>query len=424
MTTEPTIACPHCNEEIRLTESLAAPLIEATRADYEARLTAKENDMATREAALQDERRAIKKAQKAIDDQVAEKLRAERPAIAEEEKRNARALAADEVKEKEKKLATLEELIKRKDKKLEEAQNTEAEMLKTQRALEEKERELDLTIEKRVSAEAAEIRKKASKDADEEARLKVAEKEETIAAMGRQIEDLKRKAEQGSQQLQGEAQELVLEEALQGLFPYDVIEPVPKGEFGGDVLQRVASPSGKSCGTMLWESKRTKNWSDGWLQKLRGDQRTAKAEIAVLVTQTLPKGLDTFGQVDGVWVSAQRYALPLAIVLRQSLVELHNARRAQVGQESKMELVYQYLTGPKFKHRIEAIVEKFSDMRDDLHRERKFMQQQWAKRDTQLHGVIDTTVGLHGDLQGIAGAALQEIDGLETPLLESDAGEP
>jgi len=237
--------------------------------------------------------------------------------------------------------------------------------------------------------------------------------------MQRQIEELRRKAEQGSQQLQGEAQELELESLLRTKFTRDTIEPVPKGEFGGDVLHRVIGPLGQLCGTILWESKRTKNWSDGWLPKLRDDQRTAKAEIALLVSQVLPKGVEAFDFIDGVWVTESRCAIPVAIALRQSLVELATARQGGEGQKTKMELVYQYLTGPRFRHRVEAIVEKFEDMQADLDKERKTMTRLWAKREEQIKGVIETTVGMYGDLQGIAGRTMQEIEGLETRLLES-----
>jgi hypothetical protein len=238
--------------------------------------------------------------------------------------------------------------------------------------------------------------------------------------MQRQIEDLKRKAEQGSQQLQGETLEVELEGLLRARFPLDSIEPVPKGEFGGDVIQRVVGPTGAASGVILWESKRTKNWSDGWLAKLRADQRTAGAEIAILISIALPKDIASFGQIDGVWVTELRYAEPLAIALRQTLIEVHSARLIQAGQSTKMELVYQYLTGPKFRHRIEAIVEKFSDMQDDLAKEKKAMMRLWAKRDAQIQAVIESTVGMYGDLQGIAGQAMQEIEGLTVPMLEND----
>jgi hypothetical protein len=236
--------------------------------------------------------------------------------------------------------------------------------------------------------------------------------------MQRQIEDLKRKAEQGSQQLQGEVQELELEELLRSKFPMDSVEPVAKGEFGGDVLHRVFGPTGKPCGTILWEIKRTRNWSDAWLPKLRSDQRSAKAEVALIVSHALPKGVETFDFIDGVWVTSLRCAMPVAIALRESLIGLSAARQAGEGQMSKMELVYQYLTGPRFRHRVEAIVEKFSEMHADLERERKAMTRLWAKREEQIRGVIESTAGMYGDLQGIAGQTLQEIEGLELQLLD------
>jgi hypothetical protein len=254
----------------------------------------------------------------------------------------------------------------------------------------------------------------------DEQTLKVMEKEQTITAMQKQIEDLKRRAEQGSQQLQGEVQELELENLLRVKFPFDSIEPVPKGEFGGDVLHRVVGSGGQSGGTILWEFKRTKNWSDGWLVKLRDDQRTAKAEIAVIVSQTLPKGVETFEMVDGVWVTHPRAALPVAMILRQSLLELALARQSSEGQQTKTEMIYQYLTGPRFRQRVEAIVEAFSTMQEDLDKERRVIMKQWAKREEQIERVMGATVGMYGDLQGIAGKSLQEIEGLELLTLEDE----
>jgi hypothetical protein len=239
-------------------------------------------------------------------------------------------------------------------------------------------------------------------EAEESLKLKVAEKEQQISSMQRQIDELKRKAEQGSQQLQGEVLELELEATLRAHFPVDRIEPVGKGEFGGDVLQGVVSPVGQACGALLWETKRTKNWADGWLAKLRADQRAAGAELAILVSNALPKEVDTFGYVDGIWVTDFRFVVPLGVALRQSLVEIASARQAQDGQETKMELVYQYLTGPKFKHRVEAIVERFADMQADLDRERKAMTRLWAKREAQTCVTQARTNQFGRDTQGAA----------------------
>lgn len=419
MTIEPTITCPNCSTEIKLTESLAAPLIQATRKEYEARIAQQETVVAQREEEIRKAKKDIEDAQARIDEQVSEKLRAERASIIEEEKKKAKLAAASDMEDKVRELSELQAVLKDRDEKLKEAQKAQAELLRKQRELDDAKRELDLTVEKRVQKSVAQVREKAKAEVEEVLKLKVTEKEEQIASMQRQIEDLKRKAEQGSQQLQGEVLELALEETLRTKFPFDSIEPVGKGEFGGDVLQRVVSSTGTTCGAILWETKRTKNWSDGWLAKLRNDQRAAQADLAIIISEALPKGIDTFGPVDGVWVTGGQYYVPLAIALRQSLIEINNSKIAREGQHTKMELVYDYLTGPRFRHRIEAIVEKFSDMQADLDRERKAMTRLWAKRETQIQGVIESTVGMYGDLQGIAGQAIQKIEGLEIPLIDS-----
>ena len=305
--------------------------------------------------------------------------------------------------------------------KLADAQKSQADLLRKQRELADAIREVDLTVEKRVQEGLSATREQAKKEAEEGLKLKVMEAEQTISSMQKQIEDLKRKAEQGSQQLQGEVQELELEALLRAKFARDTIEPVPKGEHGGDALQHVAGPNGQPCGTIIWESKRTKNWSDGWLTKLREDQRAAKAEIAVIVSQSLPKGVDTFGLIENVWVTHTKTVLPVAVTLRHTLIEVASARQASEGQQTKTEMIYQYLTGPRFRHRVEAIVEAFSSMQEDLDKEKKAIIKQWAKREEQIDRVMQATAGMYGDLQGIAGKTIQEIEGLELRALEAPA---
>ncbi|MES1999831.1 MAG: DUF2130 domain-containing protein [Pseudomonadota bacterium] len=415
--TEPTIICPNCKTEIKLTESLAAPLIAATRQQFEQQLAQKDTDIAKREQAMRDKEKQLNDARHKLDDQVADQvaagLKAERARIIVEESRKAKLASATELENKVRELGDLQEVLKARDEKLAEAQKAQVELIKKQRELDDAKRELDLTVEKRVQEGLDATRLKAKKEAEDEQKLKVMEKEQTIAAMQKQIEDLKRRAEQGSQQLQGEVHELELENLLRTKFPFDSIDPVPKGEYGGDVLHRVVGAGGQSGGTILWEFKRTKNWSDAWLVKLRDDQRTAKAEIAVIVSQILPKGVETFEMVEGVWVTHPRAALPVAMILRQSLLELALARQATEGQQTKTEMVYQYLTGPRFRQRVEAIVEAFSTMQEDLDKERKAIMKQWAKREGQIERVMGATVGMYGDLQGIAGKSLQEIEGLD-----------
>ena len=421
---QPTIQCPSCHSEIKLTDSLAAPLIEATRQEFQRKIAQNEAEIAKREAALQEEQAALVKAQETIQEQVQAKLKGERERIAAEEARKAKLLVGADFEQKVKELAELQEVLTDRNTKLAEAQKAQADLIRKERELDDSRREMELTIEKRVQDSLVGVRDKARVEAEEGLKLKVAEKEEVIAGMQRQIEELKRKSEQGSQQLQGEAQELELESVLRAKFPRDLIEPVPKGEFGGDILHRVISPGGLICGTILWESKRTKNWSDGWLAKLRGDQRMAKAEIAVIVSQTLPKDVETFGLAEGVWIAHPRFIAVLALALRQGLIETAASRIAGEGQQSKMELVYRYLTGPSFRHRIEAIAENFKDMQADLERERKAMTRLWAKREQQIRCMIDSTSGMYGDLQGIAGRTLVEIEGLEIKALPEGTSLP
>ena len=242
---DPIITCPKCKTEIKLTESLAAPLLESVRQQYENRLSEK-------------------------DVEFGEQLMAAHTAIATEEAKKARTLVATDLESKDKELAEVQEVLQQRESKLKEAQDAQAELIRKQRELDDAKREIELTIEKRVQDSLNTVRDKAKLEAEEGLKLKVAEKEQTIFSMQKQIEELRRKAEQGSQQLQGEVLELELESLLRDKFPRDAIEPVPKGEHGGDVLQTVNNSMSQSCGKILWESKRTKNWNDDWLAKLRG----------------------------------------------------------------------------------------------------------------------------------------------------------
>jgi hypothetical protein len=416
---DPTIICPKCKTSIKLTESLAAPIIEATRKEFEKQIAEKDESITKKEKALRRREEALSKEQESLDAIVEEKLKSEQARIAKEEARKAKLALAADIEEKDKKVTELEQTLKKRDEKLAEAQQAQAGLLKKQRELEDAKREIDLTIEKRVQESIGAARDQGRKQAEEQLKFKVMEKEQTIAAMQKQIEDLNRRAEQGSQQLQGEVQELELESILRSKFPHDIIEPVPKGEYGGDVLQKVMNAMGQQCGTIIWESKRTKSWSDTWLPKLREDQRAAKAEVAVIITQVLPKDVDTFDLIDGVWVTHPKSTLPVALVLRHALLDVATARNVSEGQQTKKDIMYQYLTGPRFRQRVQAIVEAFSSMNEDLDREKKVITKQWAKREEQIDRVMQSTVGMYGDLQGIAGKSLQEIEGLELRALEA-----
>ena len=235
--------------------------------------------------------------------------------------------------------------------------------------------------------------------------------------MVKQIEELKIKAEQGSQQAQGEVLEIELEQMLKSAFPYDIIEPVPKGIKGADVLQKVNNPMGQYCGTIIWESKRTKGWNDDWIEKLKDDQREIKADIAVLMSIVLPKEINGFSQFKGIWVTSFPLAVALAVALRANLIEVTCAKQAAVGKAEKMEAIYNYLSGAEFKQKVEAIVEAFVTMSADLSKEKAAMNKLWSKREQQIKKVIMNTARMYGDMQGIIGASLPEIKSLELKAL-------
>jgi hypothetical protein len=421
VSSDPLVKCPHCGAEIRLTESLAAPIVASIRAQFEERLENKDKEIAERELKIQDRANELAQREKSmgekISEQVKERLETERKALEKQEAERAKALYAREMEERDRTIRDITDRLKGQDEKLEKAQKEQAEYVKLKRELEDGRREMELTIQKKVSEQLADVRLRSLKEAEESLNLKISEKDQTIVSMQKTIEELKRKAEQGSQQLQGEVQELQLERILREKFVYDYIDPVPKGEHGGDVLQTVMH-NGQRCGTMLWESKRTKNWSGAWLPKLREDMRAAKADIAVLETQTMPREMENFGLLDGVWVVSPQDVVPVAHILRHTLIEVAGVKQASEGVKSKTELLYQYLTGPRFRQRVEAIVEAFSTMKDDLEKERKMILKQWAKREMQIDNVMNATSGMYGDLQGIAGQSLQEIDSLDLPAIE------
>ena len=312
-------------------------------------------------------------------------------------------------------MSDLKAQLEDRSKKLDAARTEELALRKRQRELEDKQASMQLEIARTLDAERIQIRQEAITTVAEEHRLKDAEKEKQLADMKKQIEELKRKAEQGSQQAQGEVMELELESVLQREFPFDKIEPVAKGTRGGDVMLRVHTQTGRFCGTILWETKRTKIWSDGWIQKLKDDQREAKADIAVIVSEALPKGFHHFRQVGSVWITDFNSVVGLALALRMSLIEVAKAREALVGKNEKMELVYNYLTSHEFRNRIEAIVESFKAMQGDLVTEKAAMEKVWARREKQITRIIANMSGMYGDIEGVSGTSLPSISLLELP---------
>jgi hypothetical protein len=301
--------------------------------------------------------------------------------------------------------------------KLTESQRAELEVRKQREALEIEKKELELTVMRTLDAERQQIRELTQKEDGERYWLKLAEKDKVIDDMRKQVEELRRKSEQGSQQLTGEVQEMELEATLRSRFSMDEFEPIAVGRAGGDLIHKVIGRGGMVCGTILWESKRTKSWQDGWLAKIRNDGRGANADLTVIVSAVLPKGLSNFDRIEDVWVSAFDCFVPLANALRLNLIQTSALQLAGQDRSGKTDRMYSYITGHDFKQRVAAIVEAYVGLRTDLEREKRSLTAFWAKRAKSLDLVLIGTAGLYGDLNGILGKSMPEIEGLEPPQL-------
>lgn len=400
------IKCPTCGTLIPISETLIQQITEQTKSKLGGEMAAAKKELMEREKELAKKEKDLLASKEEMDKELEMKLAERLSGVQAEAALKAKKEVALEIKD-------LKAQADEQSKKLQEAQTTELEFRKEKRELEEQRRNLDLEVERRLEKEVKTMRETTSQEMAEQHRLREAEKDKTIQDMLKQIEELKRKGEQGSQQAQGEVMELELEGFLKTNFPLDAIEPVPKGFTGADVLQRVHNRFGQFCGTIIWESKRTKAWSDGWLQKLKDDQREAKADIAIIVTDVLPKDMQNFGPRDGVWITNYRSLPGLATAIRTNIESLAEVRMAAVGKNEKMEVIYAYLTGPEFRQRMEAIVEAFAGMQQDLDKERRQTEKAWAKREKQIQRVLKNTAGMHGDMQGLIGASMQPIPALE-----------
>src|SRR5215471_10502234 len=345
------ITCPGCGEFIPISETIYHQVAERAERELKAKSVRQERALAEREKQLQAR-------EQDFDRQVQEQVKAvaaELQAKAEQQARQSVSLELEDLKRQ----------AADRDEKLRAAEQAELQLRKQKRDLEERERRLELDTARKLDDERRKIEEQAVKQADERHRLKDAEKDKQLHDALAVNEELRRKLQQGSQQTQGEVLERDLEELLQDAFPFDHIEPVPKGMNGADLIHRVHNKNGHCCGTIVWESKRTKAWSDGWLQKLKDDLRLGKGDLGGIVSEAVPKKKVQFAQLKGVWVTSRDCALNLAAALRGQLLEISTIKAAAVGKNEKMEILYRYLSGPEFKQRIEAMVEAFIGMQED-----------------------------------------------------------
>lgn len=421
-----TIQCPKCQTKIEITKAMTAQVESRIREELESEVDAKKAALEKEAKKLAQQKVALEKAESEVDQKVKDGVRegveagvaAQRAAIAAQARKKAEADLADERRADSERITELEG-------KLKQSKQTELDLRKRERTLEEEKASLELNVARRVKEETDAIRVAAKKQADDEHLLKDKETQEQNAALRRQVEDLKRKLEQGSQQAQGEALELVLEDVLARAFPRDEVVPVKKGVHGADVLQNVMDSSGVGglgCGSILFESKNARNWSPAWLPKLREDQRDAKAAIAVLVTEAMPPETQHITQIDGVWICTKACVVELARALRAGLVEVAKGRQAADGKQSKAERTYEFVTGTEFRQRIAGMVEPLLALRKGLDKERAAMERIWAAREEEIKAVVCGISGLYGTFQGIVGSTtLPTLEQMDLPRLEAGA---
>lgn len=306
--------------------------------------------------------------------------------------------------------------------KLKEAEDTELELRKQKNKLDEEKRTFELDKQRQLDTEREKIRQKTLEEAAESQRLKNKEYEKKIEDMAKAVEEAQRKATQGSQQLQGEILELDIEELFRKEFPGDTIEAIGKGVLGADIRQIVRSPRGMDCGHILWESKRTKAWKDDWINTLKENMRSEKANIPAIVSEVLPKEIKTgLGLYDGVWVTSPRLVIPLAMLLRKTLLDAARQKMIAQNKQSKAEDLYGYVTSHEFAQQVEAMVETYKEMAEQIIRERTAFEKNWKQREAQVNRLLSGVAGIYGSMQGIAGPALPTIKNLE---LTSGSDEP
>ena len=320
------------------------------------------------------------------------------------------------------KLELLKKETEEKSKLLNDLKRKEFEFIREKAEMESRERNFEIEKQKYFLEKSSEIENNVIKREQELFDLKLKEKETQMESMRKTIDDLKRKSEQGSMQLQGESQELLLEFILRENFPFDNIEEVGKGVEGADCIQIVRNNKGDECGRIIYESKRTKSWSNNWIDELKADMRNRSADVAILVTQTYPKGMSCFGEKDGIWICNFSEVISIACIIRSGIFKVFDIQKKEENKGEKMQMLYDYLTGLEFRGQVEAIAEGFLSMKNSITRERMQMEKIWKEREKQLEKVLINTSSLFGSVKGIAGTSIANIpllDGDENQLIEN-----
>jgi hypothetical protein len=407
-----TIDCPQCGTTINIEKVITGRLEAQYKEQLAKERTKIEQESAKKEALLLEKQNEFEDKVKKQNEIFQERLNKERDLIQAQLKEQ---LGTKIKEEFEQQLQAQKEELKEKSEVLSQYKAKEIELERLKRQVKEEKQNLELEFEKRIVKEREEYEEAIVRREVQRSELRLKEKDKQLEDQKKLIEEMKRKSEQGSMQMQGEVMELAIEEMIKREFPYDDVAEVGKGVRGADVLQTVRNEMNQACGVIIIESKRTKSFSNDWIPKLKDDMRSSGADIALLITEVLPKEIEKFGELNGVWICNYQDSLGLMYVLRQMIIKTHFSKLAKVNKSDKMELLYHFLTGDEFKNQVTAIVEGFTTMKEDLEREKRSMQSLWKRRDKQIEKVIDNTIDMYSSIKGIAGNAIQPISQLELP---------
>jgi len=402
------ITCPNCGHSFDVEEAISGKLEAHFKAEYEKKMADQAEKFHQERRKIEEEKRLFEERREKED----ERFKAELARQLQQERAKIEKNVSESVEEKMKSLQEENEQRKNENKRLKEK---EVALLKAEASLKERGEELNLQMEKQLLEKQKEIEEKARSKERETFELEKVKLLKQIEDNKKLAEEMKRKAEQGSMQLQGEVQELALEDLLSRAYPFDTIEEVPKGVRGADAIQIVVNSHQQQCGSIVYESKRTKHFANDWIDKLKQDQILCKADIAVIVTETYPADMDRFGEKDGVWICSFHEVKSLSFVLREMLIKTNSVALSQENKGEKMELLYAYLTSNEFVQNIKRIVENYDGMLNQLNSEKRAMHKIWAEREKRIWAVQENISALFGSIKGIAGQSLQTADVLQLP---------
>jgi len=417
MKNENQIKCPNCGTSIDVQDILSHQLEEEIKQKYQSQIAAEKKRYESQQEQLKQEKLDFEQKKKRENVLFQERLENQ----LKEDKKEIEAKLKLKLKEEQSdQFAALQKELNEKSEQVKELNRSKAEIEKLKREKNELKEAAEAEAQKKLNEILVAEKEKIKKSEEDKNELRFKEMQKQLEDQKKLTEEMKRKQEQGSMQLQGEVQELAIEEWLAAQFPLDTIEEIKKGARGGDCIQIVHTRTEQNCGTIYYESKRTKDFQPSWIEKFKADIRDRGANIGVLVTEVMPSDMDRMGLKDGIWICNYDEFKGLCAVLREGILQVNNAIITQENKGDKMDLLYDYLTSNTFRMQIEAIVEGFTQMKSDLESEKRSMQRIWKQREKQIEKVVTNTIDMYGSIKGIAGNAIQSVKALELPGFDED----